>query len=39
MNREREGLFLCLASAACFGAMAIFAKEATISESNSGCSK
>ena len=28
MTREREGLFLCLASAACFGAMAIFAKEA-----------
>src|SRR4051794_2744419 len=28
MSREREGLCLCLASAACFGAMAIFAKEA-----------
>jgi drug/metabolite transporter (DMT)-like permease len=28
MSREREGLLLCLASAACFGAMPIFAKQA-----------
>jgi drug/metabolite transporter (DMT)-like permease len=28
MNREREGLFLCLISAAGFGAMPIFAKQA-----------
>jgi drug/metabolite transporter (DMT)-like permease len=28
MTREREGLLLCLVSAACFGAMPIFAKQA-----------
>src|SRR3954447_21606940 len=28
MSREREGLLLCVVSAACFGAMAIFAKQA-----------